>query len=244
MSPGFSKRRWTMNDETAMSTPSLHDEIVGHIRDMIFAGEFIGGQRVPEKLLCQQLSVSRTPLREALKVLAAEGLITLLPNRGARVARMTAGDVDEMFPVMGALGGLAGEIACERISDDEIDEIRALHYQMAAHHKRRELDPYFRLNQQIHGKIFAATGNGTLSALYESLTARIRLARYRANFSIERWNQAMAEHEEILDALSKRDGPKLATVLKRHLENTCQSVKEVIGDMGDENAPAKTVAGA
>ena len=79
-----------INNETPLSTPSLHDEIVGRIRDMIFAGEFIGGQRVPEKLLCQQLSVSRTPLREALKVLAAEGLLMLLPNRGARVARMTA----------------------------------------------------------------------------------------------------------------------------------------------------------
>ena len=232
-----------MNNETPLSTPSLHDEIVGRIRDMIFAGEFIGGQRVPEKLLCQQLSVSRTPLREALKVLAAEGFLTLLPNRGARVARMTADDVDEMFPVMGVLEGLAGEIACNRITDDQIDEIRALHYQMAAHHKRKELAPYFKLNQQIHGKIFAATGNGTLGSIYDSLTGRIHLARYRANFSYERWDQAMAEHKEILEALSDRDGPRLESVLKRHLENTCETVKEVIRTMDDENVQAKGAAG-
>ncbi|MCH7936394.1 MAG: GntR family transcriptional regulator, partial [Proteobacteria bacterium] len=183
------------------------------------------------------------PLREALKVLAAEGLLTLLPNRGARVARMTADDVDEMFPVMGVLEGLAGEITCKRITDDEIDEIRALHYQMAAHHKRKELASYFKLNQKIHGRIFAATGNGTLSGIYDSLAARIRLARYRANFSYERWDRAMAEHEEILAALSDRDGPRLATVLKRHLENTCETVKEVIRAMDDENAPVKTAAG-
>ena len=92
---------------------------------------------MPEKRLCEQLAISRTPLREALKVLASENLLVLLPNRGARVAVLTAADVDEMFPVMGALEGLAGELACQRISDIEIDEVRALHYQMAAHHKRR-----------------------------------------------------------------------------------------------------------
>ncbi|NQU59838.1 MAG: GntR family transcriptional regulator [Rhodospirillales bacterium] len=216
-----------------MTPSSLHDGIVDAIRDMIFAGEFVGGQRVPEKLLCEKFSISRTPLREALKVLASEGLIVLLPNRGARIAQMTAKDVDEMFPVMGALEGLAGEITCKRITEDEIDEIRALHFKMAAHHKRRELNDYFKLNQQIHGKIFKITGNELLSSLYLSLTGRIRLARYRANFSYDRWDQAMAEHQDILDALSEHDGPKLAKVLKKHLQNTCQSVKEVIGAKED-----------
>ena len=234
-----------MTNESSMTqaaensiAPPLHDEILAGIREMIFTGALIGGQRVPEKMICEQLSISRTPLREALKVLASEGLLELLPNRGARVSRLTAAEVDEMFPVMGALEGLAGEIACQRISDDGIDEIRALHYQMAAHHKRKELAPYFKLNQQIHGKIFAATGNGTLGSIYDSLTGRIRLARYRANFSYERWDQAMAEHEEILEALSGRDGPRLARILKTHLENTCESVKEVIRASKAEDSPA------
>ena len=212
------------------SKPPLHDEVVASIRDMIFNGELIGGQRVPERLLCEKLSISRTPLREALKVLASEGLLVLLPNRGARVARLTTAEVDEMFPVMGALEGLAGEIACRMISDDEIDEIRALHYQMAAHHKRGELGEYFAANQQIHGKIMAATGNATLGGLYASLAGRIRMARYRANFSQTRWDQAMAEHEEILAALAERDGPRLTRILTTHLENTCLTVKAVIGD--------------
>jgi len=214
----------------AAPKPPLHDGVVAAIRAMIFDGELIGGQRVPEKQLCEKLSISRTPLREALKVLASEGLLVLLPNRGARVSRLTAEDVDEMFPVMGALEGLAGEIACQRISDDDIDEIRALHYQMAAHHKRKELSEYFALNQQIHGKIMAATGNATLGGIYASLAGRIRMARYRANFSQSRWDQAMAEHEEILEALSQRDGAGLTRILRTHLENTCETVKAVIGD--------------
>lgn len=218
-----------------MVPSSLHGDIVASIRDMIFAGEFVGGQRVPEKLLCEKFSISRTPLREALKVLASEGLLVLLPNRGARIARMTAKDVDEMFPVMGALEGLAGEIACERITEAEVDEIRALHFKMAAHHKRRELSEYFKLNQDIHGKILEITGNELLSDLYLSLTGRIRLARYRANFSFDRWDQAMNEHQDILDALSERNGAKLAKVLKTHLQNTCRSVKDVINANEDVN---------
>ena len=217
--------------------PPLHDEILAGIREMIFTGALIGGQRVPEKMICEQLSISRTPLREALKVLASEGLLELLPNRGARVSRLTAAEVDEMFPVMGALEGLAGEIACQRISDDEIDEIRALHYQMAAHHKRREFSEYFGLNQQIHENIMAATGNATLAIMYASLAARIRMARYRANFSQSRWDQAMAEHDEILSALTERDGPRLTRVLSAHLKNTCETVKKVIFNAEAEEAP-------
>lgn len=222
------------------ASSSLHDQIVGHIREMISSGELMGGQRVPEKLLCERLSISRTPLREALKVLASEGLLDLLPNRGARIARLTTKDVDEMFPVMGALEGLAGELSSQHITDAGIDEIRALHFQMAAHHKRREIGEYFALNQQIHGKIMEATGNVTLGELYASLAGRIRLARYRANFSHSRWDQAMAEHEEILEALSERDGPRLTRILKTHLENTCTSVKEIInsGQTPEDKSPS------
>jgi DNA-binding GntR family transcriptional regulator len=202
--------------------------VITRVREMIFSGELAGGERVLERMLCQRLAVSRTPLREALKVLASEGLVQLLPNRGARVVRLTAEAVDEMFPVMGALESLAGELACARITDIEIDEVRALHYQMAIHHKRGELREYFALNQHIHGKILEAAGNPTLAGIYDALMARIRIARYRANLSRERWNKAMAEHEEILDALAKRDGALLATVLRKHLENTCDTVKDVI----------------
>lgn len=220
----------TTPGQVTSQPPPLHDGVVTNIREMIFAGELIGGQRVPEKMICERLSISRTPLREALKVLASEGLLELLPNRGARVSRLTANQVDEMFPVMGVLEGLAGKIACERITDAEIDGIRALHYQMAAHHKRRELGEYFALNQKIHEKIMAATGNATLAGMYASLAARIRMARYRANFSQSRWDQAMAEHEEILDALAERNGRRLTRILSTHLKNTCETVKKVIAN--------------
>ncbi len=211
---------------------SLHDGVVDAIRNMIFDGELIGGQRVPEKLICKKLSISRTPLREALKVLASEGLLTLPTNRGARVNRLKTEDLDDMFPVMGALEALAGELVCKRISDAQIDEIRSLHYQMAAYHKNGNLGGYFNLNQRIHAGIMAATKNATLGDLYALLAGRIRMARYRANFSQKRWDQAMAEHEEILDALVARDNARLTKTLRTHLKNTCDTVKLLIESGG------------
>ncbi|NQV83887.1 MAG: GntR family transcriptional regulator [Rhodospirillales bacterium] len=211
---------------------SLHDGVVAAVRNMIFDGELIGGQRVPEKLICDTLSISRTPLREALKVLASEGLLALLPNRGARVIRLAVEDVDDMFPVMGALEALAGELVCAKISDAQIDEIRSIHYKMAAHHKNGDLGGYFKLNQQIHAGIMAAAGNKTLGDLYVSLSGRIRMARYRANFSQQRWDQAMTEHEKILDALAKRNSAQLTKMLRKHLKNTCDTAKSVIKSGG------------
>jgi DNA-binding GntR family transcriptional regulator len=206
----------------------LHEETVHRLRDLIVAGDLKAGERVPERALCERFGVSRTPLREALKVLASEGLVELLPNRGARVAKLTIDDIDEMFPVMAALEALAGELACLRISDEGIAEIRALHYQMALHHTRRELNDYFRLNQKIHEKILDAAGNPTLTNLYRGLSGRIRRARYLANISRARWDKAMAEHEEILDALTRRDSTALARILRQHLMNKCEALKESI----------------
>ncbi len=207
---------------------SLHDEVVDRVREMVLDGQIPAGERLHERTLCERLGVSRTPLREALKVLASEGLIELRPNRGAVVTRLTIADVEEMFEVMGALEALAGELACRRITDVEIDEIRALHYKMRAHHARGERREYFALNQEIHRRIAAAAGNETLVGIVDALGARIRRARYQANLSQPRWDAAVAEHDAILEALEARDGPRLAKILRRHLANKCEVVKAAI----------------
>lgn len=205
---------------------SLHAAVTDRIRDMILDGALTPGSRLPERILCEQLAVSRTPLREALKVLASEGLLELSPNRGARVAGLTADDVDELFPVMGALEALAGELAAARITEAELAEIRALHYQMVLHHARGERAEYFAINQDIHEKILDAAHNPTLGTAYRTLSGRIRRARYAANMTPARWARAVLEHEEMLVALDARDGTRLAEILKRHLRNKCETVKE------------------
>ena len=128
---------------------TLHEEVAAKLRELIFDGVLEVESRIPEKALCERFGISRTPLREALKVLAREGLISLLPNRGARVSKITPKDIDEVFPVMGALEAVAGEAACKNITEEGIAEIRALHYQMALHHTRGERLEYFQLNQKL-----------------------------------------------------------------------------------------------
>lgn len=230
------------HDERPAVTPiartSLHNQLVTRLRDLIIEGELAPGARVPERSLCERFGVSRTPLREALKVLASDGLLELLPNRGAIVALITEADIEELFPVMGALEALAGEFACARITEEELAEVRALHYQMVLHHRRRELPAYFRLNQAIHGKILEAARNPTLSRLYMSLAGRVRRARYLANMTPARWDRAVEEHEAILDALAARDGARLAGILKQHLAGKCATV---IDALRQEAADTSTV---
>lgn len=214
------------NKVLAIQRRPLHDEIVEKMRRMIGEGELLPGARVPEKLLCERFGVSRTPLREALKVLAAEGLVELYPNRGAVIATLQMSELEEMFPVLGHLEALAGEMACAHITEDELAEIRALHYQMVVHFRRGERPDYFRLNQEIHARILQAAKNKALAGVHGTLASRIRHARYLANLTQARWAKAVEEHEEILDALSKREGRRLAELLKAHLANKFDAVRE------------------
>lgn len=193
---------------------------------MLLEGEITPGARIPERELCEQLKISRTPLREALKVLAAEGLVQLLPNRGSRAARLTEKDVRDLFEVCQGLEALAGELACERISDIEVDEIAAAHEAMVQHYRAGDLIPYYRCNRAIHEAIVAAAGNPALSGLYESVTARIRRARYFTPMTPPRWTLAVQEHEAILNALRRRDGVGLSHILRTHMRHKREEVTQ------------------
>ena len=206
----------------------LHEETVDQLRDLIVRGELAPGSRLNERVLTARLGVSRTPLREAIKLLATEGLVDLLPNRGAVVAPIDPARIAETLAVMGALESLAGELACVQASDDGIAEIRALHYEMLAMHARRDLDGYFRYNQAIHLKIVEASGNAALAQTYRQLNAIVRRVRYMANLSPERWDAAVQEHEAILAALSARDPARLKRLLRDHLAAKLATVLEAI----------------
>ncbi len=210
----------------SINRPSLHEELTDRLRTMIVEGLLEANAKVPERELCEKLGVSRTPMREALKVLAADGLLTLEPNKGARVRAITLEDLEEVFPLMGALEAVAGELACKNISDDQLAELKRTHETMLGHFKNSELQEYFSHNQRIHEIIMQAAGNQTLATMYRSLAVRVRRARYVANMSTERWQQAVDEHDEMIVALDKRDGQLLGTILKRHLENKFATVRQ------------------
>ena len=202
----------------------LHEEAIDRLRDLIVHGRLLPGARLNERVLCQQLGISRTPLREAFKVLATEGLVELLPNRGAVVAGLDPTRLEQTFAVMGVLEALAGELACANATAQQLDDVRALHYEMLAAHARRDLAGYFGHNQAIHLKLAEASGNPVLAHSYRQLNANVRRARYMANLSRERWDAAVREHEEILSALVARDAQRLKRLLAEHLTSKLASV--------------------
>jgi DNA-binding GntR family transcriptional regulator len=206
----------------------LHEEAIDRLRDLIIQGQLAPGSRLNERLLCERLHISRTPLREAIKLLATEGLVTLLPNRGAQVAPLEPGRLAETLEVMAALEGLAGELACRNASAERIAEIRALHAEMVEMHARGDLVSYFRYNQAIHLKIVEASGNATLGNTYRQLNANVLRARYMANLSRERWDEAVREHEQILAALEARDVSRLRLLLHDHLAHKLASVSQAV----------------
>ena len=203
---------------------SLHQELADQLRDLIVGGELEQGQKVPEKNLCAHFGVSRTPLREALKVLANERLVFLEPNRGAWVTQITQADVEEIYPVMGVLEGLAGEMACERISNAGITHIKDIHRQLEKTYAAEDREGFSTVNQWIHEEIMIGARNKTLSTQFQSLAIRVRQSRYLAPVSAAQWALAFSEHEEMIACLEVRDGAGLARVLRTHLDHKAITV--------------------
>ncbi|MFT0860349.1 GntR family transcriptional regulator [Ancylobacter sp. G4_0304] len=210
---------------------SLHGELAAQLRDMLMRGDLKAGEKISEQALCARFGVSRTPLREALKVLANEGLLILSPNRGASVARVSPEEVDELFPIMGALEALAGEAACARATDADVARLQAMHDEMLVHYRANDPAAYLRLNRAIHEAFFEIAGNTSLFQLYQTLMVRIHAVRFIAQKSTDRWREAVDDHEEMMAALRARDGARLGEILKLHLRHKAAMVHESLGPM-------------
>jgi DNA-binding GntR family transcriptional regulator len=215
----------------------LHDTVVDHLRQFIVEGLLEPGKKLNERELCETLGISRTPLREAFKVLAAEGLIEISPNRGATVAKMTEAEIREMFELMSGLEAFSGELACERITPAEIAEIKSLHYAMVACRAQNDLAGYYSRNQAIHDRINAAARNSALHQMYSSINRRLQALRFRSNYQTPKWDRAIQEHEAMLEALDARDGKRLSTILRHHLLEKRDAVLQLVSAERAENTP-------
>lgn len=217
-----------MNTATPIRRDSLHSQIVERLRELIQSGELAANEKLNEKALCEHFGVSRTPLREALKVLSAERLVDITQHYGATVTELTIADLDEVFPIIGVLEGLSGQLACSFATDEEITSVERLHTEMLGHYNNRDRAAYFACNEAIHDAILDAARNPTLAETLRGLAGRVRRARYRANLSEDRWKRAVAEHEIILARLKARDAEGLAEVLRAHLENKLETVRATL----------------
>lgn len=207
-----------------LSRPTLHDQLVDRVRTLILEGQLAPQTRIHEGDLGRALGVSRTPLREALKVLASEGLIELVPGRGAIVKKLTATDVAEMLDVLTALETLAARLACRNATGAEIAALRHVHDEMMrCYEAGNRLDYYWR-NQSIHAGLAQLSANALLATLHATLQARLRRIRFIGNEEPEQWRAAVAEHDEMIVALEARDADRLAGVVTRHLQETWKRV--------------------
>ena len=207
---------------------TLPASVAQHLRALITEGGLAPGTRLNERVLGERLGVSRTPLREALRLLAADGLVRLQPNRGAQVVMLSEIDVRESFEVMSGLEAQSGELACRKVTPDDIAEIKALTFEMLACHARRDLPTYYRINHSIHERINRAAGNRLLTEVYDRINRRIQNLRFRSNFDQEKWNRAACDHAMMVDALEARDGARLAAILRAHLIQKGETVLEAM----------------
>src|SRR5665213_1697042 len=184
---------------------TLHEEVAAHLRGMLVEGRIPPGAKLNERELCQLLKVSRTPLREAIKRMAAEGLVDLLPNRGAIAVRLSETDVLHSFEVLADLEGLSGELAARRITSAEVAAIKARHQEMLACFASRDLSGYYRLNAQIHAAINDAARNPVLAKIYREINARVQSLRFRTNQNGSKWQRAVKKHEQMQNGREARD---------------------------------------
>lgn len=202
----------------------LTDQVAARLRVQLIEGRIPPGAKLNERVLAEQMRVSRTPLREAIKLLAIEGLVDLLPNRGAVAVQLSEADIVHSFEVLAGLEALSGQFAAQRITGAELAELRALHYEMLAAYARRDLSNYYRLNALVHAAINAAARNPVLTATYTRINARVQSLRFRTNQNEAKWKRAVAQHEQMVEALSAKDADALGRVLVQHLHDKLDTV--------------------
>lgn len=223
------------SDEAALVDVSDNHKVARvtqQIREMILTDELKPGFPIRERALAELLGVSRTPTREALKVLAVEGLVELSPNRGAWVSVVTRHEVFQIIQVLAVLEGLAAELACDVITDEELNELWALHYEMLASRARNARLNYFLNNQAIHLGIVRASRNETLIEHHRILNARVYRLRFVAHQSTTAWDAAVREHDELLNFLQDRNAAALAPALRAHVSSIWTRLSDLMSEDG------------
>lgn len=206
---------------------SLHDEVAAQLRERIFAGQLAPGSYVDEPALCSELSISRTPLREALKVLTAEGLLQHQPRRGCFVREITERDLDEIFPVIALLEGRCAFEAATKASDADLAALEQLHERLQAHAGARRINDYYQVNFAIHEAIITLADNRWLAQVIADLRKILKLARLQQLHAPGRLAQSLSEHLAVFAALKARDSEGAEAAMRTHLTRQREALREL-----------------
>jgi DNA-binding GntR family transcriptional regulator len=197
----------------------LHLEVARQLRSRVLSGELPPGTRLREVQLCSELGVSRTPLREAFRTLAAEGLVDLLPNRSVVVSELHAPDIEHLLVVFANLEALAAELACKNITDAQVAEMGRMLSQMVDYYEHGERIKYLEVNFRIHRMTLDIAANPVLFNVWQALVPRVERARALPNLDPKRWTAALFEHSKMFAALAARDSALLSRLTREHFLN-------------------------
>jgi len=211
----------------AIQKKILHEEIAATLREMIMSGELKEGDKIKEDELCDIMGISKTPLREALRVLSAEGLIRLVPNRGAYVSTPTFEEITEMFDVMSVLEGVCARATAVNMTDSDFLSLEKLHKKLEKNFKRRNQKEYIRYNNAYHLFLQELAGNRTLNQILNGLRQKILLYRFQSLNLPERFEQSIVEHRDLLEAFRRRDPEKAEELMRYHLKMQCRAMEKL-----------------
>jgi DNA-binding GntR family transcriptional regulator len=222
----------------------LPQQIAARLRDLIIHDMLKPGERIREVPLAAELNVSRTPLRDALKILAVERLVDLAPNRGAVVTALSIAEMRDLLRVYSSLEALGAQMACERAQPADIAAIHGWQNEMLAAFEQNDRLRYFRANQAFHLSIIKASRNASLIEVHGQLNLRLYRVRYLAIIQQQDWTFVSSQHEAILAALDQHDGPLLSHLLVEHLSGAWRAIAtlEAAGIPQDQETPARTLA--
>jgi len=210
-----------------ISAKSLHEEVASQIRQMIRDGLLRRGQKIDETYLGESMGVSRTPVRESLRILQAEGLVELVPHKGSYVSQPPPDEIRDMFEVMGVLEGTCARLATQKMDEKDFKRIEALHRELERHYRSRDHEAYLAANNDLHVLIQDLTGNKILKEVINGLRRKILLYRHKQLYHLDRFDQSIQEHRYILEAFRKRDERLAESYMKRHLANQCKALLEL-----------------
>jgi DNA-binding GntR family transcriptional regulator len=212
--------------------------IADTLREMIMTGELKEGDKINENELCASMEISKTPLREALRVLSVEGLISLVPNRGSFVTKPTIEEIQEMFEVMSVLEGVCARVAADKMTAEEFSQLEQLHAALEEKFECRDQTEYIRINNRYHSFIQELAGNRTLNQIVNVLRKKILLYRFQSLNLPGRFEDSIKEHRQLLATFRERDGRRAEKIMKKHLKKQSQALEQLAGKMaGKQERP-------
>ncbi|MEY3058128.1 MAG: hypothetical protein RI941_852 [Pseudomonadota bacterium] len=208
-----------------LASRPLYEEVADQLRVRIFAHELAPGTWIDEQTLAKEFGISRTPLREAIKVLAAEGLITMKLRRGAYVTEVNRGDLEQIFTILSLLEGQAAKEAATKAQEKDLNELDDMHLRLEKAAADRNLEQFFEVNVRFHERVIAIANNPWLTDVIADLRKVLKLQRKDALSRTGRLQSSLSEHREILKALLKRDPIAAEQAMRTHLARGLEAAK-------------------